>query len=318
MMLQPTPSLSSRRLSGHDAGRGLMLSALLLCCAVEATKTQSKTPSDYLVKGLEDVEPSFESFDGDMYAGMIPFESYDGHSKSEYMFWMFEPTEVLVPDTVVIWLNGGPGCTSFNAGLVFETAPVTTGPIEPGSCCIDPHAPLQPNPYAWTNSTIMLYVEQPGGTGFSHGPPPHTEQDLSKDFHSFLVEFYQVFDALASHKLYFFGESYAGMYVPSIAHQIYLENLKDDAPLQINLAGIGLGNGLIDVTQQTEPMIDYAYYHGLIDSAQRKNIQLEWERCYTEGHEEDYQDEPEPYHSFNGTKVLKGGGLLWRPWIAYT
>lgn len=71
----------------------------------------------------------------------------------------------------------------------------------------------------------------------------------------------------------------------------------------INLAGIGLGNGLIDVTQQTEPMIDYAYYHGLIDSTQRKNIVLEWERCYAPGHEEDYQEEPKPYHSFNGTYV---------------
>lgn len=79
------------------------------------------SPSDYLVTGLEDVEPSFASFDGTMYAGMVPFTSYDEKSKAEYMFWMFIPDEPLVKNSLVIWLNGGPGCTSFNAGLLFET-----------------------------------------------------------------------------------------------------------------------------------------------------------------------------------------------------
>lgn len=191
----------------------------LLACfppRVSATKQKSrdsatKGPSDYLVTGLEDIEPSFDSFDGSMYAGMVPFTSYDGSSAAEYMFWMFEPEEALVKDSLVIWLNGGPGCTSFNAGLLFETAPVTTGPLKPGSCCIEPNAPLRPNHYAWTKSTIMLYVEQPAGTGFSHGPQPHNEEDLSKDFHSFLLNFLTIFDHLAHHKIYFFGESYAGM-----------------------------------------------------------------------------------------------------------
>ena len=149
-----------------------------------------KSPESYLVdsKKLEEVEPSFATFNGTMYAGMVPIDTQD-HSDAAYMFWFFTPDELdpATEDTLVVWLNGGPGCTSFNAGLLFETAPVTTGPLEPGSCCIDKNAPLIPNAHAWTRSTNMLYVEQPAGTGFSYGPMPKDEEELSAAMHSFLV-----------------------------------------------------------------------------------------------------------------------------------
>lgn len=262
--------------------------------------TGLKTPDSYLVEGLEEIEPSFATFNGSMYAGMVPIEAPD-ESDSAYMFWFFAPDELEpdVEDTIVIWLNGGPGCTSFNAGLLFETAPVTTGTVEPGSCCIDKNAPLIPNPHAWTRATNMLYVEQPAGTGFSYGPMPKDEEELSAAMHSFLVNFLTIFDDYANHRIYFVGESYAGMYVPSIAHYIYKANKNPDTPMHINLAGIGLGNGLIDVTQQTTPMIDYAYFHGLIDSKQRQHFYNEWEHCYMPGKEDAMQPEPKPYHSFN-------------------
>jgi hypothetical protein len=54
---------------------------------------------------------------------------------------------------------GGPGCSSFNCGVMFENSPVTT-PLHPaGYCCLDTHEPLVYNQFAWTNATHMLYVE---------------------------------------------------------------------------------------------------------------------------------------------------------------
>jgi carboxypeptidase C (cathepsin A) len=72
----------------------------------------------------------------------------------------------------------------------------------------------------------MLYLEQPAGTGFSDGPEPQDEEDLAGDVHSFLQNFFTIFqeEDLHTKQFHIMGESYAGMFVPSIAHTIYLKN----------------------------------------------------------------------------------------------
>ena len=55
-------------------------------------------------------------------------------------------------------------------------------------------------------------------------------------------------DDLAEKKLYLSGESYAGMYVPSIARGIHLRNKKlasSSSLRHINLSGAAIGNGWI-------------------------------------------------------------------------
>jgi carboxypeptidase D len=102
----------------------------------------------------------------------------------------------------------------------------------------------------------MLFVEQPGGTGFSTASSAwtgeeaahRTEDDVAQNFYDFLQNLYEVFgDELRKKKLYISGESYAGFYVPSIARGIYLRNKKVSSDSQlINLAGVAIGNGWID------------------------------------------------------------------------
>jgi carboxypeptidase C (cathepsin A) len=73
-----------------------------------------------------------------------------------------------------------------------------------------------------------ILEQQPAGIGFSHGPWQTTEADLSVDFYNFLVNFNDTFPDMYPKYLFMFGESYAGMYVPSIVHHIYVENKKKD------------------------------------------------------------------------------------------
>merc|ERR1712066_835713 len=64
--------------------------------------------------------------------------------------------------------------------------------------------------------------------------------------------FYKQFPQYQSNKFYIFGESYAGHYVPAIAHRIWKNNKVAD--FKIPLAGIGIGNGL------TNPEEQYKWY----------------------------------------------------------
>jgi len=130
---------------------------------------------------------------------------------------------------------------------MMETAPVMVPPRPAGYCCLSPDEPLVYNPYGWTNATAMLYIEQPVGVGYSYGgPDPENEDDVSGDVYAFLVNFYEVFrDTMLPKKLYIVGESYAGYYVPSIAHKIHSENKKyrrgdRDGRIHIRLGGTSI------------------------------------------------------------------------------
>jgi carboxypeptidase C (cathepsin A) len=305
------------------------------------------TKEEYLVHGLDEIEPAFATFQGDMYAGLVPTTLFSDITTStttsstsnettsttigKLMFWLFVPDNVIHDDTIVIWLNGGPGCSSF-AGCLFEHGPVTI-PLHPAGFYGTDDDPkiLQPNVYAWTNATIMLYVEQPHSVGFGSGPDPTTEIDVGHDFYHFLQNLYTIFRTttvttadpttttnttiddtnvdndtsttnsssssslvLDDKRLFLFGESYAGMYVPSIAHYIHQENKKIKQQQQkqqqstttsssssnvINLQGIGVGNGWIDVMIQGPTVIDFLWWHGMLDLYTAKEFHQSWANC---------------------------------------
>ncbi|CAB9499247.1 Pheromone-processing carboxypeptidase KEX1 [Seminavis robusta] len=248
---------------------------------------------DFLVEGLSEVEPAYGTFEaeGRMYAGQLP----------------------------MVWLNGGPGCSSFNCGVMFENSPVTV-PLRPaGYARTSAREPFEYNENAWTKATAMLYVEQPVGVGFSTGgPDPEKEADLAGDFYIFLQNFFQVFDTYQSSKLFIVGESYAGYFAPSIAYKIFKEQKKldDTSDIAINLAGVGLGNGWANAMVQGPATIDYGYWHGLYDEHTRQALHAEWNHCINSPKDE---EEPTPFHKVNPpddcgmmlAPLMAGGKGVW-------
>jgi len=141
---------------------------------------------------------------GEMYAGQIPISTND---TSRNLYFVFEPTVGAPVDTVTIWLNGGPGCSSLE------------GFFQENGRFIWSWAMYQPqiNPYSWVNLTNVLWVEQPVGTGFSQGKVTATsEEEIAEDFAGFFLNFQKTF-GIKNFKIFVTGESYAGRYVPYIS-----------------------------------------------------------------------------------------------------
>jgi len=119
--------------------------------------------------------------------------------------------------------------------------------------------------------------------------------------YSFLTNFYKVFPELETYDFFVFGESYAGMYAPSIARRVYLETQeyrsgRTKNRVNVTVAGLGLGNGWVDPRVQGPVTIDFAYWHGMIDSTTRDALWARWGHCFnskTPG------KEPAPFHDFN-------------------
>lgn len=156
-------------------------------------------------------------------AGPLPTEWYSG-------FLEVTPTKALhyvfiksldKPDTdpVLIWFNGGPGCSSL-LGLMQEHGPFVFD---------DGQTVLKPNPWPWNYRSNMLYIESPAAVGFSYAGTPedaiHTDVSQSEDAFAALQQWYLAFPEFRNNSLYITGESYAGVYAPYLAWQIHEWNL---------------------------------------------------------------------------------------------
>eukprot|EP01022_Parablepharisma_sp_SALTPOND_P007138 TRINITY_DN128_c0_g1_i3.p1 TRINITY_DN128_c0_g1~~TRINITY_DN128_c0_g1_i3.p1 ORF type:complete len:363 (+),score=12.02 TRINITY_DN128_c0_g1_i3:140-1228(+) len=132
---------------------------------------------------------------------------------------------------LIIWLNGGPGCSSM-LGLFEEMGPYV----------IDKDTfEFHDNPHAWNKFSNMLYVDQPVGVGFgtltSNSSICGDEACVARDFYKFLIGFMERYPEFMGHDLYLTGESFAGHYIPQMA--LYILKAKNS---WLNLKGIALGN----------------------------------------------------------------------------
>lgn len=176
--------------------------------------------------GLPDVH-----FDvGESYAGLLPITD-DKNETRKLFFWFFPSQDPKASDEIAVWLNGGPGCSSM-LGLLTENGPFLW---QDGTL-----APVK-NPYSFSRLTNYVWIDQPLGTGYSVGTPTiHNELELAEQFKGFWKNFVDTFN-LKRRKVYFSGESYAGMYVPYIANSFLLANDTE----YFNLKGIMINDPVI-------------------------------------------------------------------------
>jgi len=186
-----------------------------------------------------------------------PVQQYSGYYKlttgdKHYFYWFFESRNAPETDPVVLWMTGGPGCSS-EVALFGENGP----------CQVNTDGTAtKTNPYSWNSNASLLYIDQPTGTGFSYGTGlDHDEVGVANDMYDFLQQFFQNHKKYSKNAFFAVGESYAGHYVPAVTHKIWENNKNLPAgAIHINHKGTAVGNGL------TDPAIQYKYYKDMIVS----------------------------------------------------
>ncbi|KAK3127019.1 hypothetical protein QOZ80_7AG0567020 [Eleusine coracana subsp. coracana] len=179
-------------------------------------------------------------------------------------YFFFESRGHKKEDPVVIWLTGGPGCSS-ELALFYENGPFN----------IADNLSLVWNDFGWDQASNLIYVDQPTGTGFSYSSNArdtrHNEASISNDLYAFLQAFFTEHPQYAENDFYITGESYAGHYIPAFASRVYQGN-KNNEGIHINLKGFAIGNGLTDPGIQYKAYPDYALDMELIAKSQYNRI----------------------------------------------
>ncbi|XP_050245224.1 serine carboxypeptidase-like 45 isoform X1 [Quercus robur] len=218
---------------------------------------------------------SFQQFSG--------YISVDEKQNRALFYYFVEAESQPGSKPLVLWLNGGPGCSSV-ASAFLEHGPFKVRGDN-----------LVRNEYNWNKEANMLYLESPAGVGFSYSANEsfythvndeiteanmlylespagvgfsysanesfytHVNDEITaRDNLIFLQRWFAKYPEYRDRDFFIAGESYAGHYVPQLAQLIIQSNLK------INLKGIAVGNPLLDFSIDLNWPYEYYWSHGLI------------------------------------------------------
>merc|ERR1711871_227289 len=187
------------------------------------------------------------------------FRSFAGYlpvSGNKFLFhWYHEATSAPSSKPVVLWLNGGPGCSSLG-GMFTELGPYV----------LDENLNITYNPFAWNKAANILFMEQPAGVGFSYPGGARNDSLTADDTYEGLVQFFASHPEPANRPFYVAGESYGGHYVPNIVKRVQEGNNEGTNP-KINLVGFAVGNGYTDWQLDFNANVENGRFHALTSQA---------------------------------------------------
>lgn len=192
--------------------------------------------------------------------------------QAHIFFWMFESRGNPATDPLVLWMTGGPGCSSEMA-VFYEQGPYR----------IDKHAQVTINPHAWNEYASVIFVDQPVGTGFSYADNDdeyvHNEKQVGEDMYEFMQAFYEEMPQFKKNAFFVTGESYAGHYVPAVSNRIFMGNQNKEGFI-IPLRGLAIGNGMVNAQIQYRDYVRYVAKKKLItDPKVLSQIQRKTDWC---------------------------------------
>lgn len=188
----------------------------------------------------------------------LNFKHYSGFlnaSDTHFLhYWFVESQGNPAKDPLIFWFNGGPGCSSLD-GLLNEMGPYEVS--EDGKT-------MKQNEQSWNKFASVVYIESPAGVGFSYSTDGNTEandKQTAAENYEAIKQFFAKHPGFRNHSVFIMGESYGGVYVPSLTLNI----VEGEKNYPINIRGMALGNGYVHEKINIDTSVRFAYAHGLID-----------------------------------------------------
>lgn len=204
------------------------------------------------------------------FAGFVNISA--DHVRREMFYWFFESQRSPENDPVLLWTNGGPGCSGL-LGKLTEMGPFRAA---------DNGSALDFMSYAWNREASVIFVEQPLLVGFSVSDDPadaYTTDELNAArLATFLERWLDKFPGWRGTDLYLSSESYGGHYIPMTVQAVLAQNAEQLAAGKqaIRLRGALVGNPYTDPVENSIGLMGAVWGHGLLPTSAYE----EWkQRC---------------------------------------
>lgn len=156
----------------------VLLSTLLSSICFSTPAAADKSAADYYVHSLPGApEPLLN-----MYAGHV--EITPEHHGNMF-FWFYKNRHIANRGRTVIWLNGGPGCSSMDGAM-----------MEIGPYRVKKDGTLKLNDGSWDEFANLLFIDNPVGTGFSYVDTDsyiHDLDEMAAQMTTFLEKWFAIF-----------------------------------------------------------------------------------------------------------------------------
>ncbi|XP_062078439.1 serine carboxypeptidase 24-like [Humulus lupulus] len=252
--------------------RNVLLLVLVLAVSVVLSFTTTAEASDngFGATKQRELDRIWPGLPGQPKVGFSQFSGYvtvnQEHGRALF-YWLTEATSFPHQKPLVLWLNGGPGCSSVAYGASEEIGPFRINKTA---------SSLYLNKYSWNREANLLFLESPAGVGFSY---TNTSSDLknsgdkrtAEDALVFLLKWMSRFPEYKYRDFYIAGESYAGHYVPQLAKLIVNYN-KAHSKSIINIKGFIVGNAVTDNYYDSIGTVTYWWSHAIISDKTYKSI----------------------------------------------
>eukprot|EP00357_Protocruzia_adherens_P011598 CAMPEP_0114989334 /NCGR_PEP_ID=MMETSP0216-20121206/10138_1 /TAXON_ID=223996 /ORGANISM="Protocruzia adherens, Strain Boccale" /LENGTH=466 /DNA_ID=CAMNT_0002352297 /DNA_START=31 /DNA_END=1428 /DNA_ORIENTATION=+ len=209
-----------------------------------------------------------------VYSGFVEINPETGSS----MYFIYYSALKKSNAPLILWMEGGPGCSSWDSNFDFIGPYGLNYSDEKGIY-------MEPRTTTWNDEFDVLFIDNPVGTGYSYiGSKDDyisNEDEMVKNFYFVLQTWMKTFPEFQDKEVYVMGHSYGGHYSPPLVTHILEENehITDDevtSNVKIDLKALVLGDPLINMANQIQFFGDIAFANGYCDEKQLAQIK-QWQ-----------------------------------------